>query len=154
MNQIVKLRSHCLVPRTLFRIFTEPLTASTCSSFVVIFPGMLFKYSVRVFFIISCCSDYHWYNFSFLQFPSPLDLLFQILVFDHFPDFFSIIPLSLGTEISINNVDFSILCLSTMSTLDGIVLSCVSTKCSFSRIGFGLCFHDCSSTIMLKCLQM
>ena len=41
-----------LVPRALFKIFTEPLTASTCSSFVVIFPGMIFKYSVRVFFVI------------------------------------------------------------------------------------------------------
>ena len=41
-----------------------------------------------------------------------------------------------------------------MSTLDGIILSHVSIICSFSRIGYGLCFHDCSVTGMLKCLQM
>ena len=72
-------------------------------------------------------------------------------------------PKSLGTETSINNNDFSFLCLSkmsghnalfAMSTLHGIILSNVSILCSFLLIGFGLCFHDCSGTGMLKCLQM
>jgi len=56
-------------------------------------------------------------------------------------------PLSLSTMSGSN-------ALFVMSTLDGIILSCVSVLCSFSRIGLGLCFHDCSGTRMLKCLQM
>ena len=71
---------------------------SDSSSFVVIFPGIIFKYCTQLrislsFLVLyhSCCNDYHWYNFSSLQFPSPLDLIFQILVFGHFPDFCSIL---------------------------------------------------------------
>ena len=30
---------------------------------------MIYKYSVRNFLYHSCCSDDHWYNFSFLRFP-------------------------------------------------------------------------------------
>ena len=69
----------------------------------------------------------------------------------------------MGTETTINNADFSFLCLSTMSRcnalfatsiLDGIILSHVSTVRSFSRKSSGLCFHNYSRTGMLKCLQM
>ena len=41
MNQTVKHRSHSLVPKALFKISTEPLIVSTCSSFGVIFPRMI-----------------------------------------------------------------------------------------------------------------
>ena len=44
--------SKSFVPRTLFRIITEPQTASKCRSFEVIFPGMVFNISVRFFVII------------------------------------------------------------------------------------------------------
>ena len=53
MDQAVQLCcSQGFVPRALFRIVTEPLTAFSCTSFVVIFLGMVFKISVRCFVII------------------------------------------------------------------------------------------------------
>ena len=46
------LFSKFCVEGSLFSIITEPWTASNCSSFVVIFPGMVFHVSVRFFVII------------------------------------------------------------------------------------------------------
>ena len=163
MNQIVKFRSHRLVLRALFKIFTEPLTTSTCSSFVVMFSGMIFKCSVMVFFIIPVAPTI----------TGPISVFFYChILWTSFFRFWNLIiclisvafsPKSLGTETLINNGVFSFSCFSNMSrrnalfvmsTLDGIILSHVSIICSFSRIGYGLCFHDCSVTGMLKCLQM
>ena len=45
--------SQGFVPRALFRTVTEPRTASNCSSFVVIFPGMVLNITVRFFVIIT-----------------------------------------------------------------------------------------------------
>ena len=44
--------SQSFVPRAVFRIVTEPRTASKSSVLVVIFPGMVFCISVRFFVII------------------------------------------------------------------------------------------------------
>ena len=41
-----------VLPRWAQSIVTEPRTASNCSLFVVIFPGMVFHISMRFFFII------------------------------------------------------------------------------------------------------
>ena len=159
----MKFHSQSLVQRALFRIFTEPLTASSCSLFVVIFPGIIFKSSVRVFFLVPAA-------------PIITDIIpafcnFQILLTSFFRSWYLVMflisaassPKSLGTETSIKNADFSFLCFNSMSghdalfamsTLDGIISSRVSTLCVFSRIRSCLCFHDCSGAKMLKCLQM
>ena len=148
MNQTVKFRSHSLVPRALFTIFTEPLTASTCTSFVVIFPGMIFKCSVRVFFLIPAALTTTGIISAFFNFYILMTSFFRSWYLVIFLISVAFSPMSLRTETLINNADFSFLCLSTlsghnalfaMSTLDGIILSYVSIICSFSRIGFGLC---------------
>jgi len=107
MNQTVKFRSHRLVLRALFKIFTEPLTTSTCSSFVVMFSGMIFKCSVMVFFIIPVAPTI----------TGPISVFFNChILWTSFFRFWNLIiclisvafsPKSLGTETLINNGVFS-----------------------------------------------
>ena len=58
-------------------------TVSNCSSFVVIFPGMVFNISVR-FCNHSRSTDYHWYHFGILQLPGSFHFILEVLVFGHF----------------------------------------------------------------------
>ena len=79
MDQAVQLCcSQSFVPRALFGIVTEPRTASNSSSFVVIFPGMVFKISVRFFLIILVAP------IIFTHFHSSLYILSFIYLSSHF----------------------------------------------------------------------
>ena len=81
-EQAVHFCSQSFGPRALFRIVTEPRTASNCSSFVVIFTGMFCLNLTEVLLYYSSCSNYHWWcNFDALQLPSSFDLIFEVLVF-------------------------------------------------------------------------
>uniref|UniRef100_A0A8C4PYF6 Senataxin n=1 Tax=Eptatretus burgeri TaxID=7764 RepID=A0A8C4PYF6_EPTBU len=82
MNQTVKFRSHRLVSRALFRIFMKPLAASTCSSFVVIFPGMLFILGVLRWDVHSLLSGKSYYDKQYDAEIKKLPLKYDS--FDHF----------------------------------------------------------------------
>ena len=147
MNQTLKLHSHSLIPRALFRIFTEPLTASTCSSFVVIFPGIIFKYSVMVFFIIPVAPTITGTISAFLNFHILLTSFFRSWYLVIFLISVAFIQSHWELKPQSTMPFFPFLCLSTMSgrnalfamsTLDGIILSYVSITCSFSRIRSGV----------------
>ena len=75
------------VPRALFRIVAEPRTASNSSSFVMIFPRMVFNISEILLHHSHEVFHHHWNNFGILQLPGSFHFLLVVLVFGHFLDF-------------------------------------------------------------------
>ena len=76
--------SQSFVPRALLRIVTEPRTASNCTLFVVIFPGMVFNISMRFFVIIPAAPTITGTTLAFFSFQNLFTSLLRSWYLDIF----------------------------------------------------------------------